>query len=102
MMIKIAGCLLIAALFASCETTATTRTTTTTTASRQTLADRVLAKRVASNSPALPESSNAEPAAPAEGPDDVATSDPEAKDPNRNPALVPSPMLRYWASSRTP
>jgi len=96
MITKIVGCLLVGTLFSACETTSST------TASREKLADRVLAKRIASNSPALPNGSSTEPAAPAEGPDQIAGDDPEAHDPNRNPALVPSPMLRYWASSRTP
>ena len=99
---KIAGSLLLAALCASCTTT----TSTTTAASKQTLADRVLAKRIATNSPALPNATNAaaaEPAPPAEGPDDVAASaDPAASDPMRNPGLVPTPALRYSAASSTP
>jgi hypothetical protein len=41
-----------------------------------------------------------EPAPPAEGPEDVPAAGPN--DVDRNPVLVPSPLLRYWASSRTP
>ena len=37
---------------------------------------------------------------PAEGPEDVPAAGPN--DVNHNPTLVPSPLLRYWASSRTP
>ena len=39
-----------------------------------------------------------QPAPPAEGPEDTTGPD----DVSRNPMLVPSPLLRYWASSRTP
>lgn len=41
-----------------------------------------------------------EPMPPAEGPEDVAPG--PAQDPNRNPGLVPSPLLRYSAASMTP
>jgi hypothetical protein len=41
-----------------------------------------------------------EPAPPAEGPEDVAPG--PAQDPNRNPGLIPSPLLRYSAASMTP
>src|SRR2546423_15717030 len=41
-----------------------------------------------------------EPAPPAEGPEDVPADGPATVD--QNPALMPSPLLRYWASSRTP
>jgi len=37
---------------------------------------------------------------PAEGPEDVAPG--PARDPTRNPGLVPSPLLRYSAASMTP
>jgi hypothetical protein len=41
-----------------------------------------------------------EPMPPAEGPEDVAPG--PARDPTRNPGLVPSPLLRYSAASMTP
>ena len=41
-----------------------------------------------------------EPMPPAEGPEDVAPG--SARDPTRNPGLVPSPLLRYSAASMTP
>jgi hypothetical protein len=41
-----------------------------------------------------------EPAPPAAGPEDVPAEGPS--DPDHNPGLLPSPLLRYWASSRTP
>ncbi len=41
-----------------------------------------------------------EPTPPAEGPEDVAPG--PARDPTRNPGLVPSPLLRYSAASMTP
>jgi hypothetical protein len=67
-------------------------------AQRPTLEQRVLAKR--QNSATYVANSDVEPPPPAEGPDDV----PEGpnRDVNRNPALVPSPLLRYSAASMTP
>ena len=88
MKIEIAACLLSLALLPACSTTSTT------TAEHQTLEQRLTAK-CASNDTAA-----AEPAPPAEGPEDVPAEGPT--DPEKNPALVPSPLLRYWASSRTP
>jgi hypothetical protein len=67
-------------------------TTSTTTAQHQTLEQRVMNKYAAANTQ--------EPAPPAEGPEDVPAAGPD--DVNHNPTIVPSPLLRYWASSRTP
>ena len=79
MMIKIAACLLAVAFLAACETTTTTK--------RETL--REMTSRYASSESA---SNPSEPAPPAEGPEDVSADRP--MDPTRNPALVPSPLLR--------
>ena len=43
-----------------------------------------------------------EPVPPAAGPEDIDTPEEGPNDPDRNPILVPSPLLRYWAASRTP
>jgi hypothetical protein len=86
MKIEIAACLLSLALLPACSTTSQT------TAEHQTLEQRLSAKYAAAQT--------TEPAPPAEGPEDVPAEGPN--DPERNPALVPSPLLRYWASSRTP
>jgi hypothetical protein len=80
MMTKIAACLLTVGFLTACETTKTTK--------RETL--REMTSRYASNDSA---SSNLnEPAPPAEGPEDIPAERPT--DLNRNPALVPSPLLR--------
>jgi uncharacterized lipoprotein len=79
MMTKIAGCLLAVAFLAACQTTKTTK--------RETL--REMTTRYASSDSA---SKLSEPAPPAEGPEDVPAEGPN--DPVRNPALVPSPLLR--------
>jgi hypothetical protein len=79
------------ALLAACSTTSQTSTTT---AERQTLEQRLAAKY------AVNDVNSQEPAPPAEGPDDVPAAGPN--DVDRNPILVPSPLLRYWAASRTP
>ncbi len=71
--------------------------TPTTTAQRQKLSERVLAQRQSNPSASL---DSVEPPPPAEGPDDVPAG--VTQDPNRNPALLPSPLLRYSAASRTP
>ena len=42
----------------------------------------------------------AEPAPPAEGPEDIPAEAPA--DPNRNPKLLPTPLLRMSAASSTP
>jgi hypothetical protein len=88
MKIEIVACLLSLALLPACSTTSQT------TAQRQTLEQRLTAKY------ASVDTSSQEPAPPAEGPEDVPAAGPN--DVDRNPILVPSPLLRYWASSRTP
>jgi hypothetical protein len=85
MMIKIAACLLAVTFLASCETTKTTQRTTL---------REMNSARLASNDTT---SSNLnEPAPPAEGPEDIPAEGP--RDPVRNPALVPSPLLRVNAA----
>lgn len=83
-MTKIAACLLALSLLAACETTKTTQ--------RTTLREMNNA-RIAS---ADTTSSLNEPAPPAEGPEDIPAEGP--RDPIRNPALVPSPLLRMNAA----
>lgn len=80
---KIASCLLALAFVTGCETTKTTK--------NGTLEERM--GRIASVNAA-------EPAPPAEGPEDIPAEGP--LDVNRNPALVPSPLLRNSAASSTP
>lgn len=80
MITKIALSLLTVALFASCESTQT--------ADRGTLESRALAANTGSID---------EPAPPAEGPEDVPAEGP--MDPNRNPALLPTPLLRESAAA---
>lgn len=89
MKIEIAACLLSLALLPACSTT------TQTTAQHQTLEQRLTAKYASVDTTAA-----GEPAPPAEGPEDIPAEGPN--DPDHNPILVPSPLLRYWASSRTP
>lgn len=79
MMIKIAACFLTIAFLAACETTTTTKRTTI----------REMTTRYASN--------GTEPAPPAEGPEDIPAERPG--DPVRNPAVVPSPLLRDNAAA---
>lgn len=89
MILKILTPVFALALLSACQTTQT--------AQRQTLEQRTLAKR--QNNASYAANSDVEPPPPAEGPQDA----PEgAGDPNRNPVLVPSPLLRYSAASRTP
>lgn len=78
--------LLSVAFLAACSTT------TQTTAQRETLEQRLTAKYASVDTQ--------EPAPPAEGPEDVPAAGPDNVE--DNPILVPSPLLRYWASSRTP
>lgn len=85
--IQITISLLSVALLAACSTTQTT-------ADHQTLEQRLSAKYASNNV------SSEEPAPPAEGPEDVPATGPN--DVDSNPNLVPTPLLRYWASSRTP
>jgi hypothetical protein len=92
MKIEIAFCLLSLALLPACSTTSQTTT------ANQTLEQRLMAK-YASNA-TEPDAIGEEPAPPAEGPEDVPADAPATVD--QNPALMPSPLLRYWASSRTP
>jgi hypothetical protein len=92
MKIEIAFCLLSLAFLPACSTTSQT------TAANQTLEQRLQAK-YASNATA-PGAVGEEPAPPAEGPEDVPADAPDSVD--HNPALMPSPLLRYWAASRTP
>jgi hypothetical protein len=87
MKIQIAACLLSLALLPACETTQTT-------AQHQTLEQRLVTK-YASAAPVA-----GEPAPPAEGPDDIPADAPQ--DVNRNPNLVPTPLLRVSAASATP
>jgi len=92
MKIQIALCLLSFALLPACSSTNTSQTT----ADHQSLEQRLMAK-YATTEPASPAE---EPAPPAEGPEDVPADVPNS--PDHNPALMPSPLLRYWAASRTP
>jgi hypothetical protein len=90
MKIQIATCLLGLALLPACSTT------TQTTAQHETLQQRLTNKYAAADTTTVA----GEPAAPAEGPEDIPAEGPT--DPERNPKMVPTPLLRYWASSRTP
>jgi hypothetical protein len=87
MKIQIAACLLSLALLPACETTQMT-------AQHQTLEQRLTAKYAGVDTAA------SEPAPPAEGPEDIPADAPQ--DVNRNPNLVPTPLLRYSAASATP
>jgi hypothetical protein len=87
MKIQIAACLLSLALLPACSTTQMT-------AQHQTLEQRLTAKYANTDITAT------EPAPPAEGPEDIPADAPQ--DINRNPNLVPSPLLRYSAASATP
>ena len=85
MITKITAGLLAITLLAACETTKTTQRTTLRdmNAARLASADRT--------------STNAnEPPAPAEGPEDIPAEGP--RDPARNPALVPTPLIRVNAA----
>jgi hypothetical protein len=82
MITKITAGLLALTLLAACETTKTTQRTTL---------REMNAARLASNDTNLNE-----PAPPAEGPEDIPSEGP--RDPGRNPALVPSPLLRTNAA----
>ena len=88
MKIEIAACLLSLALLPACSTTSQT------TAGHQTLEQRLTAKYASTDT------NVGEAAPPAEGPQDIPAEGPT--DPENNPSVVPSPLLRYWASSRTP
>lgn len=82
-MIKIAACLLTVAFFTACSSTQTASKRTT------------LREMYASNTNASSYNGD-EPAPPAEGPEDVPAEGP--RDPARNPALVPTPLLRTNAA----
>jgi hypothetical protein len=85
MITKITAGLLAVTLLAACETTKTTQRTTL---------REMNAARLASTDTS---STNLnEPPAPAEGPEDIPAEGP--RDPVRNPALVPSPLLRVNAA----
>ena len=83
MITKIAACLLTVAFFTACSSTQTASKRTT------------LREQYAANTNASSYSAD-EPAPPAEGPEDIPAEGP--KDPVRNPALVPSPLLRSNAA----
>ena len=83
MITKIAACLLTVAFFTSCSTTQTASKRTT------------LREQYASNANASSAYST-EPAPPAEGPEDIPAEGP--RDPIRNPALVPTPLIRMNAA----
>ena len=89
MIAKIATCLLAATLCTACTTT---QTASNNGGGRQTLEQRLLAQ----NAPMNPNSAE-EPMPPAEGPEDIPAEGPV--DPNRNPALLPSPLLRANAAA---
>ena len=82
MITKITAGLLAITLLAACETTKTTQRTTL---------REMNSARLASADTNLNE-----PAPPAEGPEDIPAEGP--RDPVRNPALVPSPLLRHNAA----
>jgi hypothetical protein len=91
-----AACLFCLALLPACSTTSTTSTASaTTTSEHQTLEQRLSAKYASVDT-----TSAGEPTPPAEGPEDIPAEGPG--NPDHNPILVPTPLLRYWASSRTP
>lgn len=81
MMIKIATCLLALSLFTACQSTQTT-------SSRQTMSQRLAANTSTSID---------EPPPPAEGPEDIPAEGPT--DPQRNPNLLPTPLLRANAAA---
>jgi uncharacterized lipoprotein len=81
-MTKIAACLLAVSLLAACTTTNTTQRTTLREMNNARLASA--------------DTNLNEPAPPAEGPEDVPAEGPQ--DPARNPALVPTPLLRVNAA----
>ncbi len=87
MITKITAGLLAITLLAACETTKTTQRTTL----REMNSARLASADTSSSSANLNE-----PAPPAEGPEDIPAEGP--RDPIRNPALVPSPLLRANAA----
>lgn len=87
MITKIAASLLTVAFFTACSSTQT--------ASKRTTLREMYANNANASSYASAYSAD-EPAPPAEGPEDVPAEGP--RDPIRNPALVPSPLLRANAA----
>jgi uncharacterized lipoprotein len=85
MITKITAGLLAVTLLAACETSNTTQRTTL----RQTNAARLASTDTTSTN-------LNEPAPPAEGPEDIPAEGP--RDPARNPALVPTPLIRANAA----
>ena len=83
MITKIATCLLAVCLLPAC--TSTNATARREPAARTTLEQRALAQNGGSVN-------SVEPAPPAEGPEDIPAEGPV--DPNRNPGLLPTPLLR--------
>ncbi len=81
---KILIALSVAALCSACATTQTT----------------VTSYKVKKPPAAVVAANANEPVPPAEGPQDAPAG--AAQDPNRNPGLVPTPLLRYSAASMTP
>ncbi len=90
MKIEIAACLISLALLPACSSTSQT------TAGHQTLEQRLMAKHASADTAAKED----EPAPPAEGPHDIPPDVPNNV--TSNPALVPTPVLRYSAASATP
>jgi hypothetical protein len=89
MKIQVVVSLLSVALLAACSTTAPV-----TTERRPTLEQKLNAKYAGTDM------RTQQPAPPAEGPEDTPQTSPN--DVHNNPILMPTPLLRYWASSRTP
>jgi len=95
MITKITAGLLALTLLGAC-------TSTTTTTQRTTLREMNAARLAAADTTSTNSLNPNEPAPPAEGPEDIpaeAPSDPNRHDPIKNPALVPSPLLRVNAAS---
>jgi hypothetical protein len=84
MITKITAGLLALTLLAACETTKTTQRTTL----REMNATRMASTDTSTNLN--------EPPSPAEGPEDIPAEGP--RDPQRNPALVPTPLIRVNAA----
>lgn len=101
MITKITAALLAVTLLAACGTTKTTQRTTL----REMNAARLASADTTNlNEPAAPGEGPADPAhashiaAPGEGPEDIPAQ--VSRDPARNPALVPSPLLRVNAAGQ--
>ena len=82
-MIKIAACLLTVAFFTACSST-------------QTASKRTTLREMYASNTATSYTIDNEPMPPAEGPEDVPAEGPGEL--HRNPALVPSPLLRASAA----